>query len=371
MKKIIHIIVGLNQGGAEKILYQLATRQQHQQYDVLIISFLSGGQLQEDFHSAGIKVINLNMNKSNFMFKFFSLKKIIKNVQPDIVQTWMYHANLLGGLAAKFCKVKKIYFNIRVTPDHLTLLSRFVCVIGGLFSKIIATKVVYCGHNVLQAHKKYFYPNCNTVVIENGVDVNNFFPTTPEGKQLARAKWSVTPDTIIFGMVAGFRLEKRYDLLLQAFSIVLSRINNCKLVLCGSGLSSENPLLMSWIQKYNLPMDKIILIPGLKQPLPLYHALDVFVLSSAAEGFSNALAEAMACGLRAVVTDVGDNQLMLQGCGVVVPVHAVEGLANGMCLLAEKTAEERLLLGQKAHSVVTSQFSLKVMLDRYNTLYAN
>src|SRR5699024_3018079 len=110
--KITHIITGLNMGGAETMLYKLLKHVNKDKYDINVISMMDDGVYGEKIRNLGIEVISLNMKKGIPSLKGFKLaKRHIKNT--DIIQTWMYHADLFGYILFKLSKVKKLIWGIR------------------------------------------------------------------------------------------------------------------------------------------------------------------------------------------------------------------------------------------------------------------
>lgn len=109
----LHIITGLNLGGAEKALYRLMTSSNSK--DDLVVSLTSKGSIGQELEEKGFKVFALGLRAYNFPIVLYRLYRLIKLHQPDIIQTWLYHADLLGGFAAKLAGVKHIIWGIRTT----------------------------------------------------------------------------------------------------------------------------------------------------------------------------------------------------------------------------------------------------------------
>src|SRR5690606_5143753 len=134
MHKIVHIIIGLNVGGAELMLKRLVLNSNNlENFHHEVISLTDLGIVGQDLESAGIRVHTLGMNSLISLPRmYFKLVKLLKIIQPDVVQTWMYHADFLGGIAAKYVGVKKIIWGIRTTDvtkggSKLTVILRSIC----------------------------------------------------------------------------------------------------------------------------------------------------------------------------------------------------------------------------------------------------
>src|SRR5690625_4423932 len=98
--KVVHIITGLNDGGAEGVLYRLCTNDK--KYTHTVISLLDMGKYGPLLEEHGIKVYCLNMKRGKITLSDLSrLYRKLKKNQPDIVQTWMYHGDLIGGIVSR------------------------------------------------------------------------------------------------------------------------------------------------------------------------------------------------------------------------------------------------------------------------------
>lgn len=115
MKKIAHVIIGLNVGGAELMLQRLILNSnKNNQFEHSVISLTDLGSIGYELKQQGVAVYSLGMKSlTSAPLMFFKLQKLLKKIQPHVVQTWMYHSDLLGGLAAKSVGVKKIIWGIR------------------------------------------------------------------------------------------------------------------------------------------------------------------------------------------------------------------------------------------------------------------
>lgn len=305
-KKIVHIITGLNDGGAEGVLFRLclnATNNRH-----VVISLMGKGKYGPLLEDAGVSVHCLGMNPGRPSIKrFLKLVSLIRSEEPDAVQTWMYHADLLGGLAAKFAGVRKIVWGIRHSTLEKGKAKKSTIAIARLcavLSRFVPEKIVCCAHKALSVHRDVGYAGRKLLVIPNGYDLSKFMVAEQSGSQF-RASLGISPETFLLGKVGRYDPFKDHDNLLSAlFQLQLSGVD-FKCLLVGRGLTSENLELIARITELGLGYK--IILAGQRTDIPtVMNALDLHVLSSSSEGFPNVLAEAMACGTPAVSTDVGD-----------------------------------------------------------------
>ena len=159
MKKVIcHVITSLRGGGAEANLVKLVTNDR--EYKHIVISLIPPEKYSEILISKGITVFHLNFNKKLFfIFNFFILLKIIKANKPDLVQTWLYHSDLVGGLTAKVCKIDNIVWNVRTSylPINSNLKTYFVIKSCAILSWFVPKKIITCANSTKNIHKKLGY----------------------------------------------------------------------------------------------------------------------------------------------------------------------------------------------------------------------
>lgn len=305
-KNTLHIITGLNDGGAEGVLFRLCIHSSSTKH--VVISLMDKGKYGPLLENAGVKVFCLGMNPGMpSIGRFWKLVDLIRSESPSAVQTWMYHADLLGGIAAKMAGVQKVFWGIRHSTLEKGKAKRSTIAVAKLcamVSRFVPEKIVCCAHKALSVHRAIGYSAQKLVVIPNGYDLSEFTRNEHTASAL-RASLGVSRDTFLIGKVGRYDPFKDHNNLLSALSELRLSGVDFKCLLVGKGLSAENEELMGRIKELGLG-DKTILA-GQRTDIPaVMNALDLHVLSSSSEGFPNVLAEAMACGTPVVSTDVGD-----------------------------------------------------------------
>lgn len=305
-RRILHIITGLSDGGAEAVLYRLITKSPERTH--IVVSLMDMGKYGPLLQYAGISVHCLDMKPGQPSIKqFFKLVSLIRREHPDMVQTWMYHADLLGGIAGKVAGVRRIFWGIhhstleRGKAKKSTIAIARLCAVLSWF---IPEKIICCAKKSLEVHSDIGYSRNKLLVIPNGYDLSKFMVDEQSGSQV-RASLGISPETFLLGKVGRYDPFKDHDNLLSAlYELQLSGVD-FKCLLVGRGLTGENRELVARVNELGLT-DKVILA-GQRTDIPaVMNALDLHVLSSSSEGFPNVLAEAMACGTPAISTDVGD-----------------------------------------------------------------
>ena len=367
--RVLHIITGLGQGGAESVLFRLAT---YPEADVehVVVSLTDEGIYGERLRAAGIAVHALGMKRGRVSLGgFLALRTLIAATRPDAVQTWMYHADLIGGLAARLAGVRAIAWGIRNSGEHLERSSRSARMVlraCALLSGRIPKAIVCAAQKSAQRHADKGYARERMVVIANGYDLSRYAPDG-EARVRMRAQWGLPQDVPAIGCVARWDPLKDHANLLRAVAALVrdGRDAGLRCVLIGRGMDPANAELAALIDKLDL-RDRLVLAGPSDDVPAAMNGLDLHVLSSCAEGFPNVVAEAMACGVYCVVTDVGDAAYIVGDAGVVVPPEQSEALARGIeTALREVASRGRERAGEAGRARVLENFDLARMVQSY------
>lgn len=370
-KKILHIITGLYDGGAEGVLYRLC--QGSDSFEHVVISMIDEGKYGSLLENLGVQCFYLRMNKNRLnFFSFFTLIKIIKEINPWAVQTWMYHADFLGGLAAKLSGVKKIYWNVRNSSiDKKTTKYSIQIILKALtlLSYVLPTKIVCCAHSAKNEHFNIGYASKKLVVIHNGYNLNTLGMI---GKSGFRKNNKIDEKITLVGMVARVDPNKDHSCFIEAASIVLKEFP-VNFLLVGKGANLDNSKLKKEIEKYGL-CDNIYLV-GTQADIPnVMRALDVHVISSSyGEGFPNVIAEAMGCGTPCVATKVGESALIIENLGWIVPPKNPKALADAIAKAIyekENDKDKWLVRKKKCENSIFRRFSLEKMCLEYEKIWS-
>ena len=370
--KIVHIIIGLNVGGAELMLKRLALSQLNDGiYDITVISLTSLGKVGQQLNDKGIQVKYLGM-KSFFHLAtgFIRLFKILSQKRPCIVQTWMYHADLIGGVAAKLAGCSKIIWGIRNTDTFYGRgLSRSTAVLlkaCAVLSSIIPHTIVCVAREGKKAHIVKGYKRKKMMVIGNGFDTKKF-KSKKNIRHKIRDELGIKNNHIVVGSIGRYNEYKDHKNFIQSAGKVALKDENALFLLVGQGVSLENKFLSKWIEDTGFP-DRFILL-GERSDIPsILNAIDIFCLHSISEGFPNVLGEAMSVGLPSVVTDVGDAGLLMGDAGLLVPPRDSKALSRSVNKLIQQP-EKRLLLGTTARKRIKKNFSISIIKNQYDELY--
>lgn len=368
---VCHIIIGLDVGGAELALRRLVVDHSSRFSCQHIIFSLTGvGKIGSELIKLNYDVYHLGMNGvAQLPVTLARLFVLIKKIQPDIVQTWMYHSDLLGGLAARLAGIDRVIWGVRSTDirqggSRATLFIRKLC---ALLSHIVPSKIVCAANASRIVHEGVGYAPEKMVVIPNGYDLAKLIATSDDVHAIRQA-CGLLPNDRVIGSVGRFSPVKNHALFIASANRLLSIHPNVKFLLVGRGLDQTNPEIMRLIQGTQRP-GAFVLLGERSDVASCFKAMDIFCLHSSTEGFPNVLGEAMAMGLPCVTTDVGDAAFLLDRYGLVVPSKDPDALANALDNLLRRDTSELKSMGEAAKLRIYSEFSMKAMTDRFHQLY--
>jgi len=369
LNSIIHIITGLNLGGAEHMLYLLLKHSDSSKFRMSVISLGEGGYYKEKIQELGVPVFDIKLQPSSMPIReLLMIRNILKKEKPCIIQTWMYHANLIGGLAARMTGVPAIWSirHDRLDPTLLKPRTIQIARLGAWLSKFIPHTIVFCAESSKQEHIRIGYNAKKSVVIPNGFDTNTFIPNM-DARQLIRKELGIPYDALVIGHVGRFDPTKDHRTFISASKKLSSQEQVC-FVLCGKDVDWENKILVDWIDQVGLKERTFLL--GQRKDMPnIYATLDLFISSSVSESFPNVVGEAMSCGVPCVVTDVGDSSLIVGETGLVVPPGDPMALAEAAEIFLSNK-DLRVKWGGKARSRIMENYSLHRFVKKYEELFS-
>lgn len=358
--RIIHIIPSLNSGGAETMLYKLIKNRQ-KEYDIEIVTLLSGGFYAEKIRALNIPIHELNFKNKKNVFKSITL--LVKTLKrADIIQSWMYHSDLISLLFGKTLMKKKVIWGIRrsyLEKKHLKKRTYYIAKLCAYFSKYV-DGIVSCTIVGKVRHRDFGYENQNFEVISNGFEINESYCNQPVDLK--------SPSKIKFLNIARWEPLKDHRNLLAALQKVKKTGIQFELLLVGNGIDENNKKLLDMIIEYDLYKEVKLL--GVRNDIPgLMKNADIYVSSSLSEGFPNVIGEAMAAGLYCVATDAGDTKYLIDDFGILVEVGSPTALAEGILSAVKMDKSDLLKMKNQARKRIENEFSIQHIVDKYEVMY--
>jgi glycosyltransferase involved in cell wall biosynthesis len=373
--RILHVITNLAVGGAEVMLHGLLGASSRGDASHEVVSLTEVGVVGERIRALGIDVRALGMRREGVRLpdpvRVARLVALIRAARPDVVQTWLYHADLLGGVAAKLAGGTRIFWGIHnstLDATHTRRTTRWTVAACARLSRWVPDGIVTVSRAARDLHVAAGYDPRKFVVIPNGFDVTRFRPDAAARHEV-REELGLTGGAVAIGLVARVDPQKDHANFVRAAALLAARRPEVRFVLCGEGAARENAELVRAIAERGV-LDRFLLL-GRRSDVPrVMNALDVATLSSAyGEAFPLAIGEAMSCGVPGVVTDLGDCAHLVGDTGRVVPPRDPEALARAWEALVRLGPGGRRRLGLVARERIALHFTLPRVAEQYAALY--
>lgn len=372
MIKLTIIISSLAVGGAEKMLLKLLQRLDATRYQVSVISLTDEGVIGPQITALGIQVYTFNMRRGTVPnpIILFHLARLLKKLGSDIVHTWMYHSDLIGGIAARLAGNSNVVWSLRhsdLSKANNKLSTLTVVKLCSLLSSQIPKRIISCSAKAKDIHVAVGYCEHKLHVIPNGFELDRFVPDST-ARTSVRKELGLPTKVPLVGLIARFHSQKNQIGFIEAAERVALQHPDVHFILAGKDVDYENTILKSLIHKKGL--QKNIHLMGSRDDIPrLMAALDVLASTSHGEAFPNVLGEAMACGVPCVVTDVGDSADIVGNTGRVVEAGDMAGMAIELLSILQMSEAEKLALGQKARARVVANYDINHVVDLYQDFY--
>lgn len=288
-------------------------------------------------------------------FALGRLRSLIRRYEPEEILCWMYHAMVLGSVAAgRSTKSIPVYWNVRQALDDRSALSRSTRIANRAAAYLSkrCEGIIFNSERARTQHIEYGYDARNTTVIPNGFDLPPATEIVPHQPR-------------VFGIAARFHQQKDFPNFFEAAAKLRKRLPDARFVAAGRDLTPDNPVVMELIGKAGLPPECLDLRGQIENMANFYREIDVLVLSSRTEGFPNVVAEAMSFARPAISTDVGDAAQIIGRTGFVVPRQDSGALADAMWIMAKMSAKEYAAKMQAARKRIKANYELGKIATQY------
>jgi len=365
----MHVITGLNTGGAETALCRLLEALRPPAFEHTVIALGSAGTLSTRIAESAT-VHHLGMHAAAPQLRDLWRLRILLATKPDVIHAWMYHANLMATLA-EFGTGIPLLWGIRHSLYDLHREKRATRLVirANRVLSAFPQQIIYNSSVSAAQHEAFGFQQARRLVIPNGFDTE-LFRVDCEARMRVRSELAIGDENLAIGLIARWHPVKDHANFLRAATLLLRSCPRAIFVLVGEGLVTENTQLPSLIS--TLGLNGRVRLCGRRMDIAAVDAaLDVGSSSSWSESFPNAIGEAMACAVPCVATDVGDVREVISDTGIVVPPRDPEALCAGWARLATMEEIERRKLGLRARRRVIENYSLTAMASRYTDVYLN
>lgn len=369
MIKIIHLIPTLHFGGAETMLHKVVKNINKKQFKNIVICIKQTGSLSKKFEAENIEIINLGLKSNIFLFiSILKLKKLIKELKPDILMTWLQLSDLVGLIIKIIFPKIKLIWNIRyskLTKNNMNFKNVLFTKIIGYFS-FIPDMIVFNTKAGLNDHKRIGYKPCKEIIIPNGFETELFKPNNTQRKKI-RDELMIKNSDFVIGFIGKDEVIKGLDLFLLSAKKMKIKHQNVRFVLIGKGLDKKNKKILNFIKIDKLKTSFHLL--GQVQNIKDYIlTFDILALTSKSEGFPNVIGEAMSCEIPCVTTDVGDCKIILGKTGLIVKQN-VDSVVAGWEKFFNCSTQELSNIKSKARSRIIKHYKIEKIINKYQEVY--
>ncbi len=369
---VVHLITSLASGGAQMMLYNLLSKTNRSRFEPIVISMMDRGIFADRIAALDIPVYTLGMKAGiPTIPSLWRLRSLLGQLQPDVIQSWMYHANIAAQLASllSFDRLPVcwgIHHSIASLASEKKLTIALIKL--GAYLSGLTAQIVFVSQSSQAQHQALGYNKHKSQVIPNGFDTGLFVPS-PAHKLAVRAELGLPATAVTIGLLGRYHPMKDHANFINAAALLVNHHPETHFLLIGDGVDRANTTLIAQIEELGLA-DRVHLLGRRNDIARLTASLDICSLSSAyGEAFPLVVGEAMSCEVPCVVTDVGDSAWIVSDTGRVVPTRNPQALADAWQEIVELDAVARDKLGKTARKRVVDNFALDTIVDRYEKLY--
>jgi glycosyltransferase involved in cell wall biosynthesis len=342
--KIVFVVRALGYGGAERQLVTVAEGLHRQGMEAVIVTFYCGGALESELQRSNIKTLTLGKKGRWDVFPaLWRLVRVVRSETPSRIHTYLDVPNVLITLLKPFLGEARIVWGVRASDMELGRYDWLHRVAGWLAARAsrFADLIIINSEAGRRHHIAHGYPDRKLVVIPNGIDVERFAPDAVARTQVRR-ELGIRDEEPLVGVVGRLDPMKGHDTFLKAASMLTEDWAALKLVCIGDGPAAYKAHLTNIAESLGLGV-RLVWVDSRNDIERMHNAFDVVVSSSTyGEGFPNVIAEAMACGVPCVVTDVGDSAHIVGNLGWVVPPRDPGKLKEALARCLEALEAGRL-----------------------------
>lgn len=353
------------------MLWKLLREFPRDQFRTTVVSLGAVGRPAELLRGAGIEVVELGLPDWRKLVALpINAYRLLRRIRPDVIHGWMYHGNVAAWMLCAMTGFRtRLFWSIRQSLYDLGKEKRLTRIVirAGVLASRTPEHITYVSQISRQQHEALGFCSSRACVIPNGFDLPTV-DTDVDRRALRRARWGLDGSDLLVGHLARYHPMKDQLNLMRAAGEVVRTRSNVRFALAGPGLDAANRTLAHAILKHGLN-GKILLLGETDDSAGFLSACDMFCLSSWAEGFPNALGEAMVCGLPAVVTRVGECEEIVGDCGLVVEPRDSHALAGALLQLVDLGPAARADMGRLARMRICENYSLATVAARYQSLY--
>ena len=373
--KILHVINGLNMGGAEQNLLNLLKNSNNSLFNHTVVSLSDEGILGKEIKKLNIKLYCLNINKNSFFLikiiryfiSIFRLSIIIKKNKSQIVQTWLHHSDLLGLICCFLLRHKNLIWSIRCSflkIEFISFTNILLMKLLGIFSKFPKI-IIFNSYVGYRAHTQIGYSPKKYKIIYNGVDTSKFKPDLDLRKKI-RKKLNISERIRVIGYVGKYEKIKDINTFLLSVKCIQEKFNDSKIIMIGNNLDYKNKILVKEIKDKKL--NNFYLLGNVININEMILSFDLLLLTSKSEGLPNVLIESMASGTGCISTNVGDVSKILEK-NYICKIGDYKSICNASIKYLRSSAVSKKNLIKKNIKKISNNYNILNISKQYEKIY--
>lgn len=372
MITVTHLITGLGKGGAESMLFQVLKNKTNASIEYHVISMGGSHYYEKLIGELKIEMLEVPFRRKPIS-SIWKIVRYLRETKTNIICCWMYHANFVGYVTGRLAGVKKVIWNIRHGDLNAnlnksgTLRINKVCAILSKSKNI--TAIAYNGVSARKTHEDMGYFSDKGVVLENGVDIQEFRPIENARKDICQ-ELGIDYDAKIILSAARYHPIKDIPMFIKAVARVQREFSEVVAIMCGTGIESSNHEVMQLCKEENLAVGKNIFLLGLRNDISkLMSASDLYILHSKGEAFPNTLVQAMACGCACLTTNVGDASRIINNSRRIVVPGDVDELCNKIREVLLLNSNDRICEKEENLKRASEKYNINSVVQCYERVY--
>ena len=372
-KKIFYINGTTLPGGGPEHIYQLIKKLNRNEWEPSLCT-KKNGTFWEKFYSMRIKLYDLSLRKLSLL-TLFKLFFILKKERPDLIHTHGKGPGLYGRIIGKFLSIPVVHTFHGFHYEDLPYFTRWLHLLVDSFLSLITAKHIFVSAGEKnRARKIKFLDEHNSTVIHNGVDCELIQNISIEKNEIFESigcdDWKHNK---ILGTISRISPEKGMHNLLSAFSKVIQKIPDLRLIIVG-GYPEEHKnyylKMTSFIKKEDLT-EHVRILGYRKDALEILKCMDFYISPSLSEGLPISILEAISSRIPIVATEIAGNKDILRNSafGILVEPNSPECLSLGIIRITQLTQNELNILTRNAYNRIKKEFSVEEMASKTVLLY--
>lgn len=366
--RILHIISNLGKAGAETTLLKILLNEKN--YEHHVISLKKGGELNSEIIKAKINLYEFNFSFIN-LFEIFSIFKRVKKINPNLIQSWMYHSDFLASVLKLFYKYNCLWCvrsgTLKLSYKNIfTIILRKIC---SFISYKFVDNIIFCSKESMFLHEKIGYDKSKSILIPNGYDVNYYNEVLPYKYELKK-KFNIPDNSFIISIIGRLHNQKNHIFFLELMKRLCKKDKNfLGAIITSSNFDSKIYKKIKNIINDNKLNQKIIFIDGSSNYNKIINIVDLNIMcSSWGEAFPNVICETMLTKIPNISYNIGDvSNIMVSKDYIIDDLNEDEFVKkiNYAYNIKKNFPDQWEKLRERSREHIVLNYKLKFMITKY------